>query len=324
MKKILVASSLAFSALTVTPSAMALDITPSGFVDFIWTLSDGTDLGKNGAEGRFDTSGELDVESNLKDGIMMRFDADVNPSSGGGDSARLEQIFLKWDIQQNMALKGGVFNNKFTFEREDAPDLYQITHGQLWDVWNLATQEEDGNNLQGLEFNYQLQKVNLIVGFLNDLGGIPEENSVEIGAEIDAIQNMNITVGLVTQDQFFENIFDVFANYKWNKFLFGGEILFADEGIDSGFMLMTNYQFSSKFSGTVRYDLVTYDSAFLADDTWSLTVAGLYSISKNLFANAEIRFNDDPNSANPGPGTPPPFIGEGDGTTARIELLATF
>jgi len=40
---------------------------------------------------------------------------------------------------------------------------------------------------------------------------------------------------------------------------------------------------------------------------------------KNLSANAEIRFNDDGN--NPGA---PPAIGEGDGTTARLELLATF
>ena len=103
MKKTLVASSLALSALTVTPAAMAIDITPSGFVDFIWTLSDGTDVGKNGAEGRFDTSGELDVESKLKDGITMRFDADLNPGSNTSDSARLEQIFLKWDIVQRNA-----------------------------------------------------------------------------------------------------------------------------------------------------------------------------------------------------------------------------
>ena len=50
MKNILVVISLALSALIVAPSAVALelDIEPSGFVDIVWTLSDGTDLGKNG------------------------------------------------------------------------------------------------------------------------------------------------------------------------------------------------------------------------------------------------------------------------------------
>ena len=321
MKKILVASSLALSALTVAPSAMALDITPSGFVDMVWTLSDGTDLGKNGAEGSFNTSGELDVESKLKDGIMMRFDADVNPNSGNADSARLEQIFLKWDIDQKMALKGGVFNNKFTFEKEDAPELYQITHGQLWDIWNTQTFEY-GNNLQGLQFNYQFEKVNLIVGYLNDLGAVTDKNSVEIGAVIEAIENLNVTLGVITQDQNAENIFDVFASYKWNKFLFGGELLIADQVYDTGFMLMTNYQFNNKFSLTGRYDFVKYEAAGV-DDSSSLTIAGLYAITKNLSANAEIRFNDDPNFEN---AVPPvtPTIGEGDGTTARLELLATF
>lgn len=322
MKKTLIASSIALSTLTFGQSALALDVTPSGFVDLVWTLSDGTDLGKNGDEGDFNTSGELDVESNLKEGVSMRFDADVNPSSGGGDSARLEQIFLNWNIDEKMALKGGVFNNNLTWEREDAPDMYQITHGQLWDVWNASTIAEDGNNLQGVEFSYQIEKVKLMVGYLNDLGNVVDKNSVKIAGEIKAMENLDITAGLITQDQFFENIIDIHATWKSGKLLVGGEILFADEGIDSGFMVMTNYQFNDKFSGTARFDFVSYDSAFLADDTSSITVAALYSISQNLFANAEIRFNDDGNQT---PTTVvPPLIGEGDGTTARLELLATF
>ena len=321
MKNILAASSLALSMLIVAPSAVALeiDITPSGFVDIIWTLSDGTDLGKYGDESQFDTSGELDVESKLKEGVTMRFDADVNSSSAGSDSGRLEQIFLKWDIDPKMSLMGGVFNNKLTFEREDRPDMYQITHGQLWDIWNSST-VEDGNNLQGLEFNIQLDKVNLIVGFLNDLANTPEENSLEIAAEIMATNDFDITIGLITQDQNLESIFDIFARYKKDKLLFAGELMIADELIDNGFMLMANYQFHDKFSATVRYDFVNYESTLLANDTSSLTIAGLFSISKNLFANAEIRFNDDDNL----PTVVPPAIGEGDGTTARLELLATF
>ena len=320
MKKILVAGSLALSALIATPSAVAveLDITPSGYVDFIWTLSDGTNLGKNGEDGQFDTSGELVIESHFKEGISMRFDLDVNPSTAGSDSARLEQIYLKWDIDPKMSLMGGVFNNKLTFEHQDAPELYQITNGQLWDIWDTST-AEDGNNLQGLEFNYQLNEVNLIIGYLNDLDNTPEKNSVEVAAEIKAIENLDITLGLITQDQNLENIFDIFASYKKGKLLFAGEIMIANKQVDSGFMLMTNLQLNDKFSATARYDLVTYENTFLADDTSSLTIAGLYDISKNLFARAEIRFNNDDNQP-----VAAPSVGEGDGTTARLELLATF
>ena len=322
MKKILVASSLALSALMVTSSAVAveLDITPSGFVDFVWTLTDGTDLGKYGEEGQFDTSGELDIESNFNEGISVRFDIDVNPSTGGSDSARLEQIYLKWDIDSKMSLMGGVFNNKLTFEREDAPDIYQVTHGQLWDIWNFST-AEDGNNLQGLEFNYQLNQINLIIGYLNDLGETPEENSVKLAAEITATKELDITLGLITQDQNLETIFDIFVSYQTKQLLFAGELMIADEFIDNGLMLMANVQINENFSATARYDLVSYDNN-LAEDTSSLTIAGLYSISKNLFANAEIRFNNDDNQA---PAIKaPPAVGEGDGTTARLELVATF
>ncbi|MCI0505712.1 MAG: porin [Gammaproteobacteria bacterium] len=321
MKKTLIAGSLMITTLTIGQSAVALDIKPTGFVDMVWTLSDGTDLGKNGAEGRFDTTGELDVEAGLKEGISMRFDADINPGSAGGDSGRLEQIYLNWAIDPRMSLKGGVFNNNLSWEREDAPDMYQITHGQLWDIWNFST-AEDGNNLAGVEFNYQIDKVKLIAGFLNDLGNVPEENSVKIAGEIKAMPDLDITLGLITQDQLFENIIDINATWKSGKFLVGGEILFADEGVDSAFMAMVNYKFNDKLSGTARYDLVSYDSAFLAEDTSSMTVAALYSISSNLFFNAEIRFNDDSNV--PPAATAPLSIGEGDGTTGRLELLATF
>jgi hypothetical protein len=330
MKKTLIASSLLITTLTIGQSAVALDIKPTGFVDMVWTLSDGTDWGKYGEEGRFDTSGEIDVEAGLKESISMRFDADINPGSAGNDSGRLEQIYLNWAIDARMSLKGGVFNNNLSWEREDAPDMYQITHGQLWDIWEGST-AEGGNNLAGVEFNYQLDKVKLIAGFLNDLGNVAEENSVKIAGEIKAMPNLDITVGLITQDQaglvppnqpYIGDIVDIHATWKSGKFLVGGEVLMADEIIDNGFMAMVNYKFDDKLSGTARYDFVSYDSAFLAEDTSSMTVAALYSISSNLFFNAEIRFNDDGNQT-PVP-VNPPLVGEGDGTTARLELLATF
>ena len=90
MKKTLLASSLALSSLIIAPSVVAVevDITPSGWADLVWTLSDGTDVGKYGEEGQFNTVGEIDVESKLNEGVSIRVDVDVNPTTGGGDSAR--------------------------------------------------------------------------------------------------------------------------------------------------------------------------------------------------------------------------------------------
>ena len=320
MRKILVSSTLMLSAIIATSHAYAIeaDITTSGFVDIIWTLSDGTDLGKNGEDKQFQTAGELDIDSKFKQGISLRADADVNPENNSGDSARLEQIYLNWDINQEASVKGGVFNNRLTFEKEDAPDLYQITHGQLWDIWNTSTAEY-GNNLQGIEFSYQIEKVNIFIGFLNDLADTVGKNSVEVAAEIGSVEDLDIKLGLITQDQNLETMIDLSASYKIKQLLLAGEILLPDQEIDNGIMLMANLQLNDKLSLTVRYDHVKYDSTVAADDTSSLTFAGIYSISSNLRTKAEIRLNDDKNDP-----TTAPQIGEGDGTTARLELLALF
>jgi hypothetical protein len=323
MNKSLLTSAMAIGAIinVVPVLAVEVDISPSGFVDMRWTLSDGTDLGINGAEQRFDTSGELDVESAFQKGVSMRLDADLNPASSSHDSGSLEQVFLKWDINQQLSLKGGVFNNNLTFEKEDAPDLYQITHGQLWDIWNVSTAEY-GNNLQGVELGYSVDKLDLMVGILNDLGDTPEKNSFKFAAGIRATKDLNITAGLITQDQNFETLIDAAITYQADKLLLAGELLLADQVIDNGIMLMANFAINKEFSLTGRFDTVSYDVAG-ADNTTSFTFAGNYSISENLLTRFELRSNSDDNvpaasaAANLG-------IGEGDGTTARLELLAKF
>ena len=203
----------------------------NGFVDIVWTLSDGTDEGVNGDEGHFSTSGEIDVQTALKGPISLRMDADLNPSpSGGADSGRLEQAFLTWDIQNNINLKAGVFNNNLSWEKEDAPDMYQVTHGLLWDVWNQSTVDLDGNNITGLELAYSADIFTLMVGFLNDIGGVAEENSVKFAGEIRAMPNLNVVVGLITQDAGLENIIDVNATWTLDdKLTIGGEIMMPDE-----------------------------------------------------------------------------------------------
>ncbi len=327
MKKTLITIAAIMALPAVAHSAAPTDVKLDGFVDIVWAVSDGTDLGINGSEGHFATSGELDMKTQLSGPVSLRLDADLGTSTTGGDSAELEQAYLGWAINNELSLKAGVFNNNLTLEKEDAPDLYQVTHGQLWDIWN-ATTTESGNNLQGVELSYKAGDITAFAGFLNDLGGVPEENSIKLGAEIRSIPNMTLTAGLITQDDgtianpTIENIIDI--NALWNvsdKLTVGGELMLPGEIIDMGLMVMANFKVDDKFSGTARFDMVSYDIAG-SDDTTSITLAGLYAIENNLFANAEIRINSDDNG-------PPNVaqtrgIGEGDGTTVHLELLATF
>lgn len=320
MKKTLIPVIAALAIPSVGYSAGMTDVKLDGFIDIVWAVSDGTDEGVNGSEGHFGTSGELDLKTKLNGPMMLRLDADLGSTTTGGDSAELEQAFLGWAINNEVMLKAGVFNNNLTFEAEDAPELYQVTHSQLWDVWNTST-AENGNNLQGVEISYKQADFTAFLGYLNDLGQVPEENSLKLGVEIGAVKDLKIKAGLITQDAGYENIIDISALWNMDSNLtIGGELMLPSEFIDSGLMIMANYKVNEKLSGTVRYDMISYDITG-ADDTTSLTFAGLYSIEDNLFANAEIRMNSDDNvpTASSTLG-----IGEGDGTTVHLELLATF
>jgi len=317
--KSLVGAALVVAVIPAANAAEISNVNLNGFLDMVWTVSDGTDLGINGDDGHFDTTGELDFTSKLQGPVSLRMDANLN-SAGGSDSGQLEQAFLNWDIQKNLSLKGGVFNNNLSWEKEDAPDMYQITHGQLYNIWDTTT-DLPGNNLSGIELSYSADIFKLSAAYLNDLLNVPDENSVKLSGEFHALPTLNIMVGYVTQNTGFEDIIDVNATWNMNnKLTFGAEVMLPDQIVDTAFMLLANYKFTNEFSGTVRYDNVSYDVAG-SDNTTSVTVAGLYTIDPHLFANAEIRMNNDNNvptaAATAG-------IGEGDGNTVHLELLATF
>jgi hypothetical protein len=108
-----------------------------------------------------------------------------------------------------------------------------------------------------------------------------------------------------------------------DKLTLGGEIMLPSEIVDMGLMVMANFKVDDKFSATARFDMVSYDITG-ADDTTSITLAGLYSIEDNLFANAEIRINSDDNPTGINNAGVNQGVGEGDGTTVHLELLATF
>lgn len=283
-----------------------------GFADVIYAIVDNTADPQNSEENRFTTSGEIDFATNVDQGIDVRFDLDLNPS-GDGDSARLEQAFINWALAPQWTLKTGLFNNRLAWEAEDAPDLYQISHGQIYDIWDAETTRYTGNNLAGVELGFDLGQIKLYAGLLNELRNAPEEASFEIAAEIQPLPNLNLVAGFITQDEGPETLFDVHATWRWTRLLLGGEMLFAGELYDFAFGITANYALTDRVSGTVRYDFVSYDPSNL-DDTTSLTFAALFNVREHLFVNGEVRLNQDDNARQ--------IIG--DGAVIAVELLVTF
>jgi hypothetical protein len=241
MKKLTLIAPLILAIPTVAISADAKtaiqNLKAGGFVDVVYTLADSTDEFKNAngdstEDKKFAVSGELDLQTELNPRTAMRMDLDLSTDDS---SAIFEQAFVNYAFDQNMQLKAGVFNNRLSFEKEDAPDLYQVTHSQLWDIWNEQT-TLNGNNLAGLEFSANVGIVTLFAGLLNDLNNEPEKISFELGAEIKPMESMNIVAGLISADAGEETynpngtptgdfaagtIFDANITWKWNQLMVG-------------------------------------------------------------------------------------------------------
>jgi hypothetical protein len=323
----------------------------SGFVDVVYVLSDGTEEFHNNPidkkstiDKKFGVSGELDLDTKLNDRTALRMDMDLttgysegdnqNPYTATPDSAIIEQAFVDYAFDQNMKLKTGIFNNRLSFEKEDAPDLYQVTHSQLWDIWDEQTSLH-GNNLAGLDFSANVGIVTLFAGLLNDLNDEPEKMSFKLGAEVKPTESMDIVAGLVsadsgestfnpdgtpTGDNAAGTIIDANITWNWKQLMVGGGLLTADEIYDLGMQATANYAFTEQFSGTARVDYVKYEGDY--DNTTSITLAALFAVSKNLYANAEIRMmqNDNANGAT----KENPHRKIGDGSMIFLEMLGTF
>lgn len=332
MKKLtLLAAPLAFVLPTAAFSADMGNLKHSGFVDIVFTLSDGTDEydannnNDSDIDKKFGASGELDLETELNPHTKLRFDLDL---SSGVDSAVFEQARLDYAINENMDLTAGIFNNNLGFEKEDAPDMYQTSHSQLWDIWNEQT-ALNGNNLAGVEFSAKVAIVTLTAGLVNDLNHTDEEISFKFAADIQAMESMNITAGLITADEGTATttgdtnagtIIDAAITWKWNNLMVGGEVMSADEIYDLAMQVTANYAFTDFMSGTARFDYVDYELNY--DKSTSLTIGALFTVAKNLYANAEIRSmqnDDDATSA-----TANPNRKVGDGTVVQLELVGTF
>lgn len=292
----------------------------NGFLDLTYMLSDGTwdttPATPSPYENKFDMNGELDLNTSLGNKVTARMDFDLGKADdtvgGDPDSGRFEQAFVNWESPRGLGLRGGLMNNPLGWEAEDAPDMYQISHGQLYTIWDVVT-GLSGNNVIGVAVSGKAGVATLTGAFLNDLGQVDEQNSFLGMINFKPDNRLDLEIGFVTQDAGLESIVDFNATYTEGLFLVGAEIMLASEVVDMSFGVTGVYKFSEQVSGTLRLDNVSYDIPN-ADDTRSITFAVGYMLDKNLTANAEVRINSADDTG---------LVVE-DGDQVQLELVATF
>ncbi len=303
--------------------ANAADLKWDGFLDFTFmAVDDTTPVGPSPTQSKFDMMGELDLNAALGNKVTARMDFNLGNSMSSMptvDSSEFEQAFVAWESAKGLQLKGGLFNNPLSWEAEDAPDLFQISHGQLYGIWNETTMLS-GNNLMGVSVSGKTGVVTLTGAVLNDLLETPEKNSFMGIVEIKPDAHMDLKVGFVTQDVGFETIVDINGTYTQGLFMVGGEIMLPSEIVDMGLGITGTYKFSEQVMGTLRFDNVSYDVNGV-DDSRSITIAASYMLEKNLMVNAEFRSSSTDN-------IPAAAFPDGnfilDGNQVQLELVATF
>lgn len=344
--------SMAVMAALASGAAQAVSdkLDVSGFGDITYMVTDDTTAkdgdNKSPTEGKFGASAEVDFVGKLADNVTVRVDADLDLVTNGGanvassDSGRIEQAFFAFAATDKFTLLGGVFNNPIGWEKEDAPDMYQTTHGQIWAIMDGQTALH-GNNVAGVAGAINMGKATVTVGLLNDLQQSSEENSVALAVNATPIDNLDIEAGFVTQASrqdsagsgtygfgansttvgSAEDWWDINATYRWKELLVAAEYLSADKVVDAAYAIYGNYSFGKGFGLTARYDEVTYQDPYAAvKDTTTITVAGSYMIAKNLSALLEWRSQDDANDTDGVNGGG--IIGDGD--VVQLEFVATF
>jgi len=318
MNKKLIAVAIAGAFVGVSPAVMAgtmaVDVKGSGFIDTILTFNneiaddtgvDATGSVSNPDNTKFSVDGELDFSATQGD-VMARIDLDVNNTHGNFDSGEIEQAFSKWQANDAVAVMIGQVNSGIGFEAEDAPNLYQITHGQIYDILDSQTALR-GNNVQGVVVNFAAGPASINVGVLDELGRNDEANSLLLQASGSPMDGMNLEFSFITQEDYDAafnpssggNLWDLNGTYGMDNWFVGLEIMdAADDGDglpDNAYGLYGHIDAGNGFGATLRYDTVAYNDvgAVSVDDTTSTTLAGSYAAADNLGFNLEIRSDDN-------------------------------
>ena len=291
-----------------------VDVNASGYIDTVLTVADEvrddttTDASgslANDSNNKFSVDGELDFTATQGD-VMARIDLDINNTHGSFDSGEIEQAFAKWQANDAVAVITGQLNSGIGFEAEDAPNLYQISKGQIASIIDGQTALR-GNNVEGVVVNFGAGPASINVGVLDELGRNAEANSLLLQASGSPMDGMNLEFSFVTQEDWDAvnnptsggNLMDINGTYGMDNWFVGLELMdAADDGDglpDNAYGLYGHIDAGNGFGATLRYDTVSYNDigAVSVDDTTSTTLAGTWAAADNLGFNLEFRSDDD-------------------------------
>lgn len=347
LKRTVISMAVAGMCGAAVADAAEVDVAVSGFADISFVATDDATAevaGKSPTEGKFGSAAEVDIVGTLNDKITVRVDADLDLVTNGGanvagsDSGRIEQAFFAVTATEDVTVLGGVFNSPIGWEAEDITGMYQISHGQIWDILDGQT-TLDGNNVAGLAAAVNLGMVTVTAGLLNDLQQTNEENSVALVVDASPVTGVDVQLGYVTQASrtdsagtgtygsqgtvvgSAEDVLDLNATYRRDDLTLAIEYLMTDKVIDAAYALVGNYKFGNGFGATARFDSVGYGDPFAAvEDTDTLTLAGSYAWADNLTVMAEWRSQSDDNDTNTVPGGG--VIADGD--LVQLKFVGTF
>lgn len=328
MNKKLIALAVA-GALAAPLAAQAGETSVSGFADIYYRISDDA---SPTSESAFSANGEVDF-IRTQGAVTVRLDVDVrlgqssrmawNDKDKDGvdqpneyidtNGANIEQAFAAWGINDMFTVLGGVFNNPIGFEKEDVVDMYQVSHGLIWDILDGQT-SLPGNNIAGLAVTGNFGMFSGTVGYLNDIGGVAEENSLAVVLGLMPVDGLNLELGYVSQDAGAGDVVDFNVEYNVSGFTVAAEYLQADKIVDNAYGVMGNYDFGMG-GVTARWETMSFEAAG-TDDTTATTLAGYYNVADNLSVLLEWRNND--NTAGFG------GADAGDGDVVQLEIIGTF
>jgi len=293
MKKNLIA--LAVAATMVPAIAAAEGASISGFADI--TLTSDND------ENVFGANAELDIRNTVGAvtvGADIDFTLGTNATPG---TSNLEQAFFAWGAAENVTVIAGVINNPIGWEAEDAPGLYQVSHGQIYDILDSQTALY-GNNIAGLAVAYNAGIATITAAVLNDIGHTNmDDNSLALVVNLAPMEGLALELGYVTQEEKAAgssiittagNVVDFNATFTAvENLMVGFEYLAADNIVDSAMGITGNYAIMDNLSATLRYDVVSFEAG--GDDSKSTTVAFTYGLADNLDVLLEYRSDDKGN-----------------------------
>ncbi len=298
---------LAVAAAMVPGFASAAEV--SGFADVFYNIS--SDSAPT-TDSSFSAAGEIDITAAPADGVTVRMDVDVplvtsctstststsiddlqgNPDSVTTETntnttcntVQLEQAYFAWGVTEGITVLGGVFNNPIGAEAEDAPDINFNSSGVVYNILNNQTALY-GDNIAGLAGAFAAGPATITVAFLNDIGGVAEENSVALVVNTSPMEGLDLELGYVTQNAGAEDVANINLTFSGVENLsVGFDYLVPSEIIDSAYEVFALYNFGAIGVGA-RIEEVSY----AAGDSNSRTTLRLsYQVASNLTAAIDI------------------------------------